>query len=579
MSRKPQPPVVMDYSEAGAILTAPGAPFELESVFVNGQEFRAWKNALPHLVAAFECSEKFGDATFLVLDEERVSFSAFRRAALYLSHELAARGVRKGDRVAIIMRNLTEWPVAFYAGVLAGAIIVPINGWWKGGELQYALSDSGAKLAIMDDERLARVLPHLKDCPALERILTSGSEQDVPGPPVERLEDIIGKSAGWNLLPERARPDVEIASDDEACIMFTSGTTGQPKGALATHRNIMSSMPAADFNLARTYLRRNIALPGPSGMQWTNLLSLPFFNGNGCFLQLMPAIVRGTKLVLMHKWDAERAMQLIQDERVNSAGGVPTIVWQLVEHPRRKEYDLSSLTVVGWGGAAAAPELIDRVREAFPNAGPGNGWGMTETGSGVTGIAGEDYIDRPDSAGVVFPAWDIKIVDPATELELATGEVGELWARGVGVIKGYWGKPEATAQTFINGWVKSGDLARIDAAGHLIIVDRVKDMIIRGGQNIYSVEIENILQSHPEISDVAVVPVRHRTLGEVVGAVVVSSDKYGMTRARVQAFASDKMAAYKVPEQVLVQSSPLPRNEAGKVLKRELRSLFHAIED
>jgi long-chain acyl-CoA synthetase len=568
----------MSYAEAGRVLTAPGAPFELEEVVVRGQTFRAWKHALPHLRAAFDHAATHGERTFLVLDDDRVSFAAFSRAAIALAHALVARGVRKGDRVAVVMRNLPEWPVAFYAGVLTGAIMVPLNGWWQGEELDYGLTDAGVKVAVVDDERLARVAPYLKDCPELELVLTVRTDRSAEGVASERIEDIIGPLTDWGSLPDQAPPDVEIHSDDEACIMFTSGTTGQPKGALATHRNIMSSLPAAGFNVARAHLRRNIPQPTRQDGQWVNLLALPFFNGNGCFLQLMPAIVNGTKLVLMRKWDPERALQLIEMERVNSAGGVPTIAWQLVEHPDREKYDLSSLQVIGWGGAPAAPELIRKVREVFPGANPGNGWGMTETASGVTGIAGEDYIERPDSAGVVFPAWDIKIVDPDTLEELGADEIGELWARGVGVIKGYWRKPAATAQTFVDGWVRTGDLARIDPEGHLIIVDRVKDMLIRGGQNIYSVEIENVLYDHRDVIDAAVVPIPHRTLGEVVGAVVRLKDGAQIGEAELQSFVRGRVASYKVPERVIVSAEALPRNQAGKILKRELRALFQPIE-
>ncbi len=578
----PTPPdVVMSYVAAGELLTAPGAPFELETVTVRGQEFRAWKSALPSLKAAFGHARGHGDKTFLVLGNERVTFEAFSRAAIAFSHALVERGVQKGDRVAVVMRNLVEWPVAFYGAVLTGAILVPLNGWWQGEELHYGLTDSGAKVVIIDDERLARVAPFLADCPELELVFSVKSDLTIVGPALEKFEDVVGPSSAWATLPDREAPDVEIVPDDEACIMFTSGTTGKPKGALATHRNIMSSLPAAGFNGARTYVRRNVAPPPPtpSGEQWVNLLALPFFNGNGCFLQLMPAIVNGVKLVLMHKWDAELAMQLIEREKVNAAGGVPTIAWQLVEHPNRKDYDLSSLKVIGWGGAPAAPELIRKVREVFPTAAPGNGWGMTETASGVTGLAGQDYVDRPDSAGVVFPAWDIKIVDPDSDRVLGVNEVGELWARGVGVIKGYWRKPEETAQTFIDGWVKTGDLARIDADGHLIIIDRVKDMLIRGGQNIYSVEIENVLYTHPDVLDAAVVPIKHRTLGEVVGAVVHVRPGASVSESELRAFARSRMASFKVPERIVFWPETLPRNQAGKILKRDLRNEFQPIDD
>tara|TARA_R110000868_G_scaffold202806_1_gene450615 strand:- start:2844 stop:4586 length:1743 start_codon:yes stop_codon:yes gene_type:complete len=572
-SAKPAWPA-MTIADAHAFLTAPGIMFEMEEAVVHGHKIRVWKNAPPTIRDAFLIGRAHGDKTFLVLDEDRATFESFARAAITFAHDLIAQGVTKGDRVAIIMRNLPEWPVAFYGAALTGAIITPLNAWWTGEELEYGLQDSGAKIAVMDAGLYARLKDHLPNCKALERIYVArlGDAGDAS---VLKFEDVVGKVNDWKTLPDKPLPDVALDTDDDATIFYTSGTTGKPKGALGTHRNMMSNIMASGISGARTFMRRGEMppMPDPTLPQKGTLLSVPFFHATGCHAIMSPSLFAGAKIVMMHKWDAELAMQLIERERLTGAGGVPTIAWQLIEHPNRAKYDLSSLEGVSYGGAPSAPELVRKIREAFPKSQAGNGWGMTETSATFTHHAGEDYEHRPSSCGPAIPVCELKVVDPEGRT-LGVNEVGELCGRGPNVVKGYWNKPEATADTFRDGWVHTGDLARIDEEGFCFIIDRAKDMLIRGGENIYCVEVENVLYEHPAIMDAAIVAVPHRTLGEEAGAVVYL--KPGMTASEdeIRQFVGAKLAAFKVPVKVVFWQETLPRNANGKILKVELKKVF-----
>jgi long-chain acyl-CoA synthetase len=304
-------------------------------------------------------------------------------------------------------------------------------------------------------------------------------------------------------------------------------------------------------------------------------LSVPFFHATGCFAILSPTIIAGGKIVLMHKWDAVKAFQLIEKEKINTAGGVPTIAWQLIEHPRRGEFDLSSLESVAYGGAPSAPELVKKIVETFPKSQPGNGWGMTETSATFTHHMAEDYENRPDSCGPAVPVCDMKIVGPDGQT-LPPGEVGELWGKGPNVVIGYWNKPEATAETFVDGWVKTGDLAKIDAEGFCFIIDRAKDMLIRGGENIYCIEVENCLYEHPAVMDAGVVGIPHKTLGEEPAAVVTLKPGMTASEAELRAHVAERLAAFKVPVKVAFWHETLPRNANGKILKAELKKVFAA---
>jgi len=572
----------MSIADAHALLGAPGSPLEIEEVTVRGVTMKAWKNSPPSLRSVVEAGRAHGERIFLVYEDERVSFEAFHRAVANLAKEFAAQGVTKGDRVAIVMRNLPEWVVAFYAGACLGAIVTPLNAWWTGPELEYGLTDSGAKVVVLDAERYERLTEHLPNCKDLVRVYVSRESDEIAHPEVTKLEDVLGDANSWANLPDLPLPDVEIDQDDDATIFYTSGTTGKPKGALGTHRGVNSNILTAGAAGARRFLRRGEMppAPDPDGPQRSSLISVPFFHVTGCFAVLNPSLFGGAKLVMMHKWDAVRAFELIEREKIQSAGGVPTIAWQLIEHPARANYDLSSLESVAYGGAPSAPELVRRLSETFPKSQPGQGWGMTETCATVTSNGAEDYVNRPDSCGPAAPVAELKIVDPADGVtELPIGAVGELWAKGPMVVKGYWNKPEATAQTFVDGWVRTGDLARLDEEGFCFIIDRAKDMLIRGGENIYCVEVENVLYDHPAVMDAAIVGVPHRTLGEEPAAVVTLKPGAEVTEQELRAHVAEHLAAFKVPIAVKFWHETLPRNANGKILKNELKKLFEEPAD
>jgi long-chain acyl-CoA synthetase len=566
----------MSIAEAHAVLTAPGSPLEMEEIEIRGVRTRVWKNAPASLRDVALSARARGDQVFLVYEDERVTFEAFFRAVAAFAHELKTQGVEKGDRVALIMRNLPEWPVAFYAACAVGAIVTPLNAWWTGPELEYGLTNSGAKVAIVDSERLARLSEHLPNCPDLKKVYVSRELEEIGHPDILRLESVIGGSETWSTLPDQAFPEVEIVPEDDATIFYTSGTTGRPKGALATQRAIVSNVMAGACAGARQFLRRGEAppAPDPNAPQRSSLISVPFFHVTGCCAVLNSSLAGGAKLVMMHRWDVVRAFQLIERERISMAGGVPTIAWQLIEHPERKNYDLSSLESVAYGGAPSAPELVRKIVETFPKSQPGNGWGMTETSATATTHGGEDYQHRPESCGPAVPVTDLKIMSVEGDREMPIGEVGELWCKGPQVVKGYWNNPQATAQTFVDGWVKTGDLARLDAEGFCYIIDRAKDMLIRGGENIYCIEVENVLYDHPAVMDAALVGIPHRTLGEEPGAVVTLKPDAEATEQELRAFVAERLAAFKVPVKVVFWHETLPRNANGKILKNELKKVF-----
>lgn len=555
---------MMSLAEAAASLTAPGQLFEMEEVDIAGVPTRVWKNAPPTLRDVLERSREHGEAGFLVYEDERMTFEEHYAAAAVMARQLGDRfGVAKGDRVAIAMRNFPEWAIAFWAAAAAGAVVVPLNAWWTGPELAYALADSGAKILFADQERVARLDPHFGELPALTNVIVARSQLDSRH---LHFRDVLGDVPA----PSKADlPDVAIEPDDDATIFYTSGTTGQPKGAVGTHRNICTNQLSLSFVNARNRLRSNTA-EKPAKTQNAYLLSVPFFHATGCHSVLVANTLYGGKLVIMHKWDPGRALELIERERVTTFGGVPAMVMQVLDHPDFAERDLSSVRSVGYGGAPAPPDLVRRIKEHFPGGSPSNGYGLTETSSITTMNAGDDYVRKPDSVGPPVPVVDVKIVDEDGN-EVAPGEVGELWIKGPNVVRGYWNKPEATAAAFVDGWLRSGDVARIDEEGFVYIVDRAKDMVIRGGENVYCVEVEAALHEHPGVADAAVIGIPHDVLGEEVGAVVQTRPGHDVTEDELRSFVGERLAAFKVPVRVWFRIDPLPRNPAGKIMKRDLR--------
>jgi len=559
----------MSRAECRDRLTAPGERFEMETIDIRGVPTRVWKHAPTNMRQVAMAARTHGDRLFAIYEDERVTYEAWFRAVARMAAELRERGVAKGDRVALAMRNLPEWPVAFFAATTIGAICVPLNAWWTGPELAFGLANSGAKLLVCDAERWERIAPHRGELPDLEHALVSRSDAPLEG--AEQLEDVLGTPKDYAALSSAELPQVDIDPEDEATIFYTSGTTGQPKGALGTHRNLCTNIMSSAYNGAIAFLRRGEEPPAP--VQKVGLTVIPLFHVTACSAGLMGYVVAGHTMVFMHKWDPVKAFQLIEREKVNLTGGVPTIAWQLLEHPERANYDLSSLEAVAYGGAPAAPELVRKIHEEF-GALPANGWGMTETMATVTGHSSEDYLNRPDSCGPPVAVADLKIVGDDGATELPVGEVGELWARGPMVVKGYWNRPEATAETFVDGWVRTGDLARLDEDGWCYIVDRAKDMIIRGGENIYSSEVENVLYDHPAVTDAALVAIAHPTLGEEPAAVVHLAPGMSATEDELREWVAARLAKFKVPVRIAFVQDTLPRNANGKILKKDLGAFF-----
>jgi long-chain acyl-CoA synthetase len=555
---------MMSVAEADALLTAPGQMFEMETREIRGVPTRVWKNAPPTLGAIVEASGAHGDATFIVYEDERLSFAEHLRAVAHFSRILRDRfGVDKGDRVAIAMRNYPEWSIAFWAAAAAGAIVVPLNAWWTGGELRYGLADSGSKVLVCDRRREQALAGEWGALPDLETVIVAR-----PGGPVDAghldWAEVLGDPPEDVTLPE-----VPLGPEDDATIFYTSGTTGAPKGALGTHRNICGNPMSLVYVTVRNATRAGVEAATSAG-QNAMLLSVPLFHATGCHSILAVNVLTGGKLVMMHRWDPGRALELIERERVTTFGGVPAMVMQVLDHPDFGSRDLSSVKSVSYGGAPAPPDLVRRIRAHFPESQPSNGYGLTETSSVSTMNQGQDYVAKPDSVGPPVPVVDVKVVDPGGE-EVPVGSVGELWIKGPNVVRGYWRKPEATAAAITDGWLHTGDIARLDEEGFVYIVDRAKDMLIRGGENVYCVEIESVLHEHPDVADAAVIGIPHDVLGEEVGAVVVLHPGAGVDEAGLQEWVGARLAAFKVPVRIWFSSEPLPRNPAGKILKRQLR--------
>ena len=586
-------PTVPTRAEVTATLTAPGAPFEMEEVIIRGAPVRVWKTAPASLRSVFEQSAAHGTLDFLVYEDERVTFEETFRTVAALGHQLVDRfGVRPGDRVAIAMRNLPEWVMAFWAAITVGAVAVPLNAWWTGEELAYGLSDSGTKVVFVDEERQGRIAPHLAHIPTLEAMIVTSEEHDPDGGrmvpvggllerigadplPVVPYPELVGTSAADATLP-----DVTIDADDDATIFYTSGTTGKPKGAVGTHRNSASNLMNLFFVSTVGSMRRSASQKAASpGVQNSNLLSVPLFHATGCHATLVTNTLVGGKLVMMHHFDPERALELIERERITAFGGVPAMVMQVIDSPDFAKRDTSSVQSISYGGAPAPPDLVRRIKEHFPTGAPGNGYGLTETSAMTTMNSGDDYIAKPTSVGPPAPVCDVAVVpedwegeEPPTGQPADPTRTGELWIKGPNVVRGYWNRPDATAAAFSKGWLHSGDVARIDEEGFVHIVDRAKDMIIRGGENVYCVEIEAALHEHPAVADCAVIGVPHPVLSEEVGAVIVLRPGMDVAADELSRHVRERLAAYNVPSRYWFRADPLPRNPAGKILKRELRT-------
>ena len=553
-------------TDAIAALTAPGQPFELETIDHDGVPWRVFKTAPASMRDFLATTAAFGDRDFLVYEGERTTHAEHLGIVGGLAAWLAEEfGIVNGDRVAIGMRNYPEWVMSFWATLSLGAIAVPLNAWWLGPELEYALTDSGCKALLLDGERYERLAPHL-DTIGAEVVVVCRHRGELPAD-IVRWEDLRP-----TLDTGRGLPAVDIGPEDHATILYTSGTTGAPKGALATHRNHVTNIMNTLLLGAVAQAVAGAAPPDPDNPppQGAALQVFPFFHIGG-LSGLYVTTISGNKLVTMYKWDVETAIDLLVRERITSTAMVPTVLRELLEHPRLATLPRDALAGISSGGAPVPPDLIRSIETQFESkVSPANGYGLTETTSAVIINSGTDYFSHPDSVGRPAVGADVRIVGELGE-DLPNGAIGEVWVRGPNIVEGYWNKPEATAAAFTDGWFHTGDLGRRDDDGFVYVVDRLKDVVIRGGENVYCAEVEAVLFEHPAVLDVAIVGLPHEHYGEEVVAVVNLREGATATVRELQEFAATKLAQFKVPSQVFLRSEPLPRTATGKVLKRDLR--------
>ncbi|MGK2949750.1 MAG: class I adenylate-forming enzyme family protein [Acidimicrobiales bacterium] len=558
-------------AEVRAELTGPGGMFEVTTDTVLGREMQVYASRMPSLRSVLEVGALRGDdQTFISYGDRTYGFGTFVRTANGVGHALRdTYGLAKGDRVAVLSQNNPEWCLTFWATVAQGAVLVGLNGWWTTDEIEYGLQDSGAKVLVADRKRFERIAGSLDEAPDLEHVfLIDCAPADVGMAGDPRLHTFDELTAS----PTDTFVEQEIAEDDHAVIFYTSGTTGRPKGAISTHRSMIANLQNTMYNAVAGSMTGGGALPD-GGSQNVSLFTSPLFHVSGCHSTLVVGLLAGLKLVMpVGRFTPETALELIQEHGVTVWATVPTMVWRVCEHPDRHEYDTSSVRSVAFGGSPSADELQRMIRETFPNvSSTSNAYGLTETSSVATVISGQDAVERPTSVGPPVPTVEVKIIDAAGN-DLGANETGEVCITGPILMAGYWNKPEATAEAIdADGWLHTGDVGHLDDDGFLYITDRAKDMIIRGGENIYCVEIEQRLVTHPEIVDAAIIGVPHPELGEEVKAVVQLEDGSSLTEAEVKQWVADGLAAFKVPAYVTLQADKLPRNASGKLLKNVLR--------
>ncbi|WP_097865661.1 class I adenylate-forming enzyme family protein [Streptomyces sp. rh34] len=562
-----------------ASLTAPGAPF---AVVVGEQGTPEYADGPRTLREFVETTWAYRDAPFLVAGEQRYSYAEFFAAASALAVRLRERyGLESGDRAVIAMRNHPEWQIAFWAAQLAGLVAVPLNAWWTEEEFGHALEDCEPGVLLVDGERLGRVSGWARRT-GTRVVLFHGDHGDhrnhgnhgevddtglATGLRVERYEEFPAPD------PLAAPPDVEPRPEDDATILYTSGTTGRPKGAVATQLAQAGAALNPRYHAAASALARGV-IPG-QGPAPVSLMTFPFFHV-AAFTGFYGAMAVGGTLVLMHKWDADEALRLIRAHGVTHFAGVPATGLQLLEAAERAGDGLESLTLFSTGGAPAPPALIARLTSRYgERVEPRNGYGLTETSGGVLAHFGDEYRAEPGGVGRPTPVTEVRVAGPSGE-ELPDGEPGELWLRGQSLFRGYWRDAAATEEAFgEGGWFRTGDLA-VRREGRVSIVDRLKDVVIRGGENVYCVEVEGVLHDHPDVADAAVLGVPHPVLGEEVAAVVRPRPGAGVTAGALREHVGGRLAAFKVPARVLFTDEPLPRNATGKLLKHRLRAFVES---
>jgi len=571
-------PLVIDLlNQTWEELTAAGAPFAWSEQEVRGIPMRVFDNAPANMRQVWEASAAHSDKPYLVFEDDTMSYASAHAAVRSLAQLLVdEHGVGPGDRVAIAMRNYPEWILSYWATISVGAAVVGMNAWWTGPEMEYGLSDSRPKVLIADDERLERVAPYLGalrgDTPM--HVISVRSARELPDD-ASRWADVVRPDEAPDALPA-----AEIHPDDDICIFYTSGTTGPPKGAQLTHRGSVHNLMHMGFanTLASMAMAKVEAATGDIQEAATKaplaiMVPTPLFHvtANNCVLH--PGTAIGAKIVFLHKWDPARALELIEREKVTTFTGVPTMSREMLLHDDWAIRDTSTLAMMGGGGAALQPDLVDKIDKAEGAVKPSTGYGLTETHGIVTAVANVFYSARPSSAGPVMPTFEWKLVDDNGN-DLPSDQVGQFCVRGPAVVKGYLNRPEATAESIKDGWFNTGDIARVDEDNFVHIVDRAKDMVIRGGENVYCGEVESVIYEHPGVAEAAVFGIPDDRLGEKVVVAIFRVDGADLDETALASHLEGRIAKFKHPETVFFVDEPLPQNANGKFVKRELRDRF-----
>lgn len=544
-------------------LTGPDQIFEIETVEVRGSPMRVYKHAPGSLRDIWLASAAFADNEYLIYEDERLTYAQAHTQVAAIANWLRQQGVQPGDRVAIAMRNYPEYMLSYWAIVSIGAVVVGMNAWWVPSEMEYALNDSTPKVMICDEERLARFNEIAANFPDISILgVRLSGEPDVP-----QWQDAL---AVGGELPEQV-----IDPDDDACIFYTSGTTGNPKGAQLTHRGCVANLMNIGFSkvLQSTSMERaRVSYKGAMAAEEVNvaLVATPLFHvtGNNCVAQAITA--SGGKVIHMYKWDAGEALRIIEKEKVTAFSAVPMMSREMLLHPEFASFDTSSLKTMGGGGAAVQPDLTKKMDETMENAAPSAGYGMTETCGIISGLSGRYLVDRPASVGRAMPTYEAKCVD-AQGNTCPTGEPGELWVRGACVIKGYLNREDATAETITDGWLHTGDIAYMDEDEFIYLVDRAKEMVLRGGENVYCAEVESVLFEHDAVAECVIFGVEDDRLGEEVAAAIYCKEGASVTADELRGALRERLSSYKIPRYIWFVNQPLPRNANGKFVKREVR--------
>jgi long-chain acyl-CoA synthetase len=558
--------VLIEIDQIRSYLSAPGQPFELVDQTIEGVPLTVYKNLPPNLSHLIAEAERFGDRTFLVSGERRLSYAETLGRAAALANWLSGKyGIGLGQRVAIAARNSPEWIIAFLAIQLTGANASLVNSRGTAEDIIHALADTECGLVIADPRRAEAIAGRY---PAPIVIASSaGDFHDADGQVID-------------LSPTPVRPSA-ASLGDPAIIMFTSGTTGRPKGAVLNHRGVGSFLfgmrhnGAAYLTLAAKQMGVEPQVLIANMPQMATLAIFPLFHVSGASAMLMGALINGGKIVMMDRWSPAQALRLIALEKITMFQGPPSIFWDVLQCPEFAGADVSSVTNVGIGGQATPPHLLDQLLTHFPKAAPGGGFGQTETNGAIASGTGAEYLANRQGSGRVLPGTEVRIVDEDGN-DLPLGGIGEIWVRSPLNMIGYWNQPEANAAVFKDGWLRTGDVGLLDADRFITVVDRKKDVIIRGGENIYCAELERVFQQFPGVLEVAAFGVPDDRWGERAVLAVVAQPDRTLSANEMLAFGAETLAGYKIPSEIVFAGEPFARNAVGKIDKPILRRGYAA---